>query len=320
MKTDVPLSLTPKLDALSAALRQIFGSEVPVLRRETPDHTSTFPNEIVTCLTSDGRQLRLLCKYGSGQREITYGHRGGVWYEAEVYKHVLSSVPFTVPRYYGAVEDDTGTTCLVVEFLDNSERVVEAPEPEGIVAAARWIGRFHSWSEQRNRSGEPNLLNVYDHGYLTGWARRTGSFAGHLSSRYPWLGPLCTCFEMLACEILAIPPAIIHGEFYPKNILFRDHLIYPVDWETAAVSAGEIDLASLIEGWAPETSQLCEREYQTARWPIAVPSGFQRRLDLARCYLHLRWLGDRPEWTLHEDSVWHFEQLEAVANRLGVLR
>jgi hypothetical protein len=57
--------------------------------------------------------------------------------------------------------------------------------------------------------------------------------------------------------------------------------IYPVDWESAAVAAGEIDLAALTEGWPPGFVEQCELEYQRARWPEGPPTGFERRLAAA---------------------------------------
>jgi hypothetical protein len=63
----------------------------------------------------------------------------------------------------------------------------------------------------------------------------------------------------------------------------------------------------------------CEEAYQRARWPEGVPAGFERTLDAARIYLHFRWLGERPDWTIREKTLWRYEHLRAVAERLGLL-
>jgi thiamine kinase-like enzyme len=112
---------------------------------------------------------------------------------------------------------------------------------------------------------------------------------------------------------------VIHGEFYPKNVLFHDGTIYPVDWESAAIGAAEIDLAALIEGWPAETVQACTQEYKGARWPTGVPVDFERRLAGARLYLQFRWLGDQPDWTVAESSLWRFEQLHSIGEQLGLI-
>ena len=119
--------------------------------------------------------------------------------------------------------------------------------------------------------------------------------------------------------MLASPRTIIHGEYYTNNALIRNRLIYPVDWESAAIAAGEIDLAALAERWPRAIVQECEVEYQRARWPAGAPPEFERRLSAARRYLHFRWLGERPDWTLREKSFWRFDQLFQTAQRMGLL-
>jgi len=90
-----------------------------------------------------------------------------------------------------------------------------------------------------------------------------------------------------------------------------------VDWETAAIAPGEIDLATLTEGWPPEVSRQFEAEYQRARWPGGSPAGFQRNLDVARVYMQLRWLGDDdPKWT---GNMTRWKRLHAVSKRLQMI-
>ena len=86
------------------------------------------------------------------------------------------------------------------------------------------------------------------------------------------LAGLATTFEERASELTSAPQTIIHGEYYPKNILVREGEIFPVDWESAAVAAGEIDLASLTEGWPEEDKRVCQAEYCAARWPNGAPA------------------------------------------------
>jgi Phosphotransferase enzyme family len=123
-------------------------------------------------------------------------------------------------------------------------------------------------------------------------------------------------FEDVVPLLLDCPLTIIHGEYYPPNILWREEVIYPVDWESAAVAAGEIDLAALTEGWPPGFVEQCELEYQRARWPEGPPTGFERRLAAARLYLHFRWLGSETD---RAPSLWRFEQLRCEGERLGLV-
>ena len=113
-----------------------------------------------------------------------------------------------------------------------------------------------------------------------------------------------------------MPPTVVHGEFYPENILVREGAIYPIDWESTALAAGEIDLASLTEGWSEDVARDCEEQYRQVRWPGGPPDGFYRRLWTARLYLQFRWLGDHPETDVSE---WRLEALLVAGQRLGLL-
>jgi thiamine kinase-like enzyme len=113
---------------------------------------------------------------------------------------------------------------------------------------------------------------------------------------------------------------VIHGEYYPKNILYQKGVVRPVDWQTAAIAAGEIDLASLTLNWPVETVLECEREYQRARWPKYTNEDFRQVLGAARLYLRLCFLQSHHEWRkARGDMSPHFEQLRAEGERLGLL-
>jgi hypothetical protein len=116
-------------------------------------------------------------------------------------------------------------------------------------------------------------------------------------------------------------PTVIHGEYYAKTVLIRYQRLFMVDWESAAIGAGEIDVAALTEGtgWPAKLVLRCEDAYQRARWPEGAPAGFKRRLDAARIYLHFRWLGERPDWTTREKSLWRYDHLHTAAGRLGLI-
>lgn len=318
-----PLLRLPDLHSLTAGVNAVMagnGSGIPrmtIVDRSPVVFASTYPSEIVTCRSEEFGELKLYCKYFAGLDYDSYGHRGGVHYEAEVYRGVLGSLPVSVPRFYGAYQDRAvGETWLILEYLDNTLRLGKGPQPESILRAARWIGCFHSVSEARVRHSGSSILNTYTADYYQGWVRRTSLFAQSLHTRFPWLKGLCERAGELITILLGAPPAIIHGEYYPHNILIRGDEIYPIDWESAAIGAGEIDLATLSDGWTNEITRQCESEYQKARWPHGCPPGFEERLAAARAYLCFRWLGDQPHWTLSESN--YFEQLRSAGRQLGI--
>jgi thiamine kinase-like enzyme len=293
---------------------------VTVVDRQPNALASTFPSEVVTCRLAGGDEVRLLCKYEAGLFEDTHGHRGGVRYEAEVYRHVLHPLQTTTPTFYGAhVERATGAAWLFLEYLDNATCVGKSSQAgPRLSRAARWIGHFHARNEARLARGPLPALNRYDLDYYLGWARRTARYARPLFAHYPWLAQVCKRFGEVAAHLLGVAPTVIHGEFYPHNVLMRAGTVYPIDWESAAVAAGEIDLAALTEGWPAHTVRACVRQYRRARWPEGAPPDFERTLDAARVYLHLRWLGD-PEREVRQRRLWSFNELRSVAARLGMI-
>ena len=323
-----PTAQRPNTESLATGLRTVFcdigltDGEVKIIDRQPNVYASTFPSEIVTCKFSDGRELQLFCKYAAGCNHKAHGHRGGVEYEASVYRHFLQPLMASTPAFYGMyVDESSDHLWLILEYLDNSQRlsIMAIPPTMPIVQAAHNIGRFHAAS-QTILSGTPlPLLKLYDAEYYRGWSRRTLEFSNTTQDRFPWLPPLCEQFEHDITDLVASPLAVIHGECYPENILFQDGMIYLIDWESAAFAAGEIDLAMLTERWSDEVARQCEREYQKTRWPMGPPANFERRLNLAQVYLQLRWLGDRPEWTTQESDSWRFERLRSAGTQLGLI-
>ena len=116
--------------------------------------------------------------------------------------------------------------------------------------------------------------------------------------------------------VLEGPTTLIHGEFYPNNILVDRTAIRPVDWESAAMAAGEVDLATLTEGWATDDEGVLVDRYRTARWLTKAPPGFEERYQAARAYSACRRLSDFSEWTPDADR--YLDQLLDAATRLGL--
>ena len=331
MKT--PPSLLPSLPRLTAGLTAALNTSdsphpVAVLSRKLPRFMYTFPNEIVTCRLPDGRKRRVFIKYGASRSHRSFGHRGDVSYEAKVYQHLLASLPGFCPRYLGAsIEPGTGNTWLILEFAYGSTRVFDlsahksTEQARALVKSARWIGQFHAVCEARIQNSALPFLIRYDAEYYRGWARRMAEFSSPLQGRFPWLAGIRDWGDAWFTPLLAAPQTVIHGEFYSKTIMVRKEKLFVVDWESAAVAPGEIDLAALTEGklWRSKIARQCQREYQSARWPDGAPAEFQRTLDAARVYLHFRWLGERPDWAVREKTLWRYEHLHAAAKQLHLI-
>jgi thiamine kinase-like enzyme len=129
---------------------------------------------------------------------------------------------------------------------------------------------------------------------------------------------LCDLVEKDTDSLFVGPATLIHGEFYPQNILASASGLQAIDWECAAFAPGEIDLAMLLDGWEPTDARRIEDAYAEARWPSGAPD-YGRRLDAARLYVQMRWLGDRLEWTAHPDIRRRLARLRAAAESLSLL-
>jgi thiamine kinase-like enzyme len=140
-----------------------------------------------------------------------------------------------------------------------------------------------------------------------------------------WLTRLCTAFEE-KCELLADAPATtIHGEFGPQNVLWQEGIIYPIDWESAAIGPGEIDLATLLFNWPADTVDRCIAAYWRARGETR-PDSFAARWDAATLFTALRWLpdfdgprGNAAGSTRGESLRQSLAMLERTVQSLGII-
>ena len=239
---DLPSSRSLALGLRAAMKRAAAGDseDFEVVSRHMSRMSSSFPAEIVTCRLPSLGLIRLLIKYGVGHEASGYGHRGGVAYEGEVYERVLAHARSSTVTFWGRQQQSQGAFAwLLLEYLESATRINTSRRPfDAMVGAARWIGGFHAETTALHQSAVLDFLNAYDQEYFAGWARRTAQFAGLWAVELPWLPRACAGFAEAAATLLdEASKVIVHGEYYPKNILTMDDSIYPVDWESAAIGA-----------------------------------------------------------------------------------
>ena len=309
----------PATSSLERALARLLTVDrVSVLDRQVCSYASTFPCELVTCSGEDGRETKLHFKYTRWNGGELEWHRG-VAFEGEVYRDVVNRCELPAPTCFGVFRDEaTELSCLVLEHLDGSSRVSKVGV-EAMVKAARWIGAFHARFETDERTGDVSLPE-FDHAYIVRWAENAAAHTTALHDEFPLLRRAGEILDDLAAHLGSRPRTVIHGEYYPRNVLAVGGAVFPIDWETAARAAGEIDLAALIERWTPDVADPCVLAYRQSRWPGGAPPEFERTLCAARMLWHLRWLGSKPQKKRRRSGGWRareFTELADLAQRLA---
>src|SRR5436309_2483199 len=211
---NLPTQEFPDLERLTAGLSAVFNREVSanrnvrVLDRKPNPEGSTFPTEIVTCsLDGRGSRLRLFVKYGTKEFDNLYRHRGDISYEAKVYRNILQPLRISTPTFYGVYRDEiTRVPWLVLEYLEGT-RGHWSRNPEAMISAAIWIGKFHAVNEERLLRPGLKFLQRYDRRYYMGWARRTNRLFSNLQTRFPWLRDPSLMSRLFSP----------HGEFIPSD-------------------------------------------------------------------------------------------------------
>lgn len=316
----------PDRETLQNGLAKVLGERavdgIELLERRRNVYESSFISEIVTCRFGDGQELDLFIKYGRPGEDKWDNFRGNVEFEVAVYRDVLQPLPLTTVPFYGTFTDNVNrSTWLVLAYLGDAYRLNHSEDAEEtMVWSAAWLGQFHAAVQNGLTSGSIPRLNAHTADYYLSWARRTLDYAGSFKDQYPWLTEICTAYEDVIPLLVSSPHTIIHGEYYPMNILIDDTRINPVDWQTAAIARGEIDLASLIDGWTDEqTVRATTEEYCRARWQGGTQPDFAHALTIAQLHWQFRWLGDKPSRRNDDDLTWRFEQLRVAAEKAGLI-
>src|SRR5688500_11399236 len=249
---------------------------VKVISRSAFKGSSTFPAEIINCKLSEGKVLTLFGKYLAGLGPNNHGHRGGVEYEIKIYDEVLRELPLTKAGFWGKCHfQENNETLLLMDFLEGSISLKGHPDINVYLNAAAWIAKMHDFFE----SNVPSFVKVYDQAYYFVWLKRMENEPAVLSAQ-PWLADVINYFRNNVDILLEAPQTLIHGEYYSKNILLREGIIYPVEWESAAFAPGEIDLASIIEARKDDVVARITESYIHARFKNDVfdKAGFEKRL------------------------------------------
>ncbi len=322
------------LEVLASGSAVGFDGRIPLeVRRQPFEYMTSFPMERLRITLDDGEDEELLLKDVSWRgldpsiRSSKPRFMHDPLREPAVYRRVLAPHRLDGGIFRGAIEDaDRDRHWIFLRPIEGRElfRVGEAPMWE---AAARWLARMHAalGSDVEHHVAAGRLLRVGPKS-LRRWVERARGFAREArveASERRAIDANAARSRDLEERLAAMPPAVIHGEFYASNVLVTGTAEHPgvvaVDWEIAAAGPGLIDLAALTSGSLPEKLRAAvERAYLDELGGAGagiVASDFPGSLDLCRLYLAIQWLGWAPRtWSPPPD---HQQDWLAIALELS---
>lgn len=242
-----------------------YASSLPMERVDLDDGTSVIFKDL-----SRAEDLRRPAFLVDRRREIM------------AYTDVLADLEVDAPRYRAAVVDDD-RAWLFLELVDGIP-LWQAQDMEAWQEAARCLAALHAARHPPIRG-----LLRYDAEHLSRCLALGGSIPG--------VAELSGC---VAERLAKLPVGLVHGEFYPSNVLVQRTAgrlrIRPVDWEMIGTGPGVLDLAALTAGsWDVAERARVEQAYADACPAELRPAPGD--LDCARLVLAAQMVGWSPAWT-----------------------
>ena len=273
-------------------LSTVISGNLEIVTREPSIRSSTFPAEIIRCRVNN-EPVSLLCKYLNGMSHNNFGHRGAIEYEARVYEDILSRINLPSATYYGIYTMENNDLCMVIEFLEGGELLFRSLEENQIERSVKWIAEFHNLFQDKLPEG----IRKYDADYYFVWANKVDAIVADKGNIYPWLIDVSNFFRKNIKVLTEAPMTLIHGEYYPNNIMIHRGQIKPIDWESVAIAPGELDLAASIDGHVSAEQEKAINTYMATRWPTGEFDryAFNARLLMSQIYFHFRWIGGKPK-------------------------
>jgi Ser/Thr protein kinase RdoA (MazF antagonist) len=231
--------------------------------------------------------------------------------EIRVYEDALRFHPRFGPTCYGTVIDSNQARYwLFVEHV-NGQELYQVGEFGVWEFVARWLAQMHAALQPfaaANTELQEHLIK-HDSQEQEKWFRRACRAVGLRGSDNDarQLSELSKVLPDMACALSARSPDLIHGEFYPSNILIAGSLqaglrVCAVDWEMAGFGCELLDLAALVAGgWTQEQQNALALAYYEetcgtgGKWQDEQQ--FFQTLDHCRLNTALRWLGWSDDWS-----------------------
>ena len=319
--------------ALEGVLGKYYGRprRIKRLRRRISDYSTSFKLEELEIWLDGGERLELILKDLSWHsllpeaRDVRprFLYDGGR--EIHVYQSLLADRGLGTARCYGAVIDsEADRYWLILERVPGA-KLCHVGDFGTWKLAARWLARLHAAFAPGIADVDARPLLHYDAAFYQTWLNRLHSFiaGGAATHSASDLQRLSERYARAVTRLAALHVGVIHGEFYPSNILVPTDVVRglcPVDWEMAAIGPGLMDLAALCAGeWTEEQRlEMIDAYRQAASQSGATMAPMSNlRAILADCQLHLaiQWVCWSTNWTAPADQArdWLNEAIRIAA-------
>jgi len=278
----------------SAALEKVLDLPVESVHTTPYEYRTSHSLEVVDVLLRDGNTMELLLKHLG---------RSGLDANARLAKPEHLHEPQREIEAYGVLEHaKLGTaTCYAAGpdwLLLEKVRGVELWQVGDMAVwanVARWLSRMHRLFSGQQLTA-PHFID-----YEASLFRRWVADATAREPRLKQVADRCSrAIELLQSQTRTL----VHGEFYPSNVLVAGERVVAVDWEMTGTGPGVLDLAALITGLPAE-----DRETVVAAYGDAGVI----EIDAARLLLAAHWIG-RAGWTPPREHArdWFREAAEAA--------
>lgn len=289
---------------------------VVALRKQSSPFATTARLWELQVTISDGTTLSIIHKE-SGRRARLPGAPRTVpdflydpGREIAAYERLLADRRLDTPRLYASVvQPGDGRYWLFLERVPGMQ-LRWAVQPDAWHRTAAWLARAHA-TLQSSADREPSALLIHDASYYRRWLRRARVFTDRTDrNRKTRLAWIARHHDQVVDALVGLPRTIIHGEFYPSNILVDESMpdgrISVIDWEMAAVGPAVTDLAALTGGNLTPS----DREAILASYRRASQSDNSRErrssesqaLACARLQFCVQWMGWSRDWSPPEEQ------------------
>lgn len=268
--------------ARGQALEEILGDTLGRAVRVTSvkispcEHAGRWPSFVLAVELDDGSRLRLFLKE-VGQSDHPDKKMSDK--EVRMYRDVLRGDDLPVPRFYGErPAPEAGRHELYLEYIDALS--LKYRELDAWYRSAEALAGLHVVFADRVEdlpAGE--LLPRLDAEYFWRWAERARTeLRAHLPRLVPRLERILAEYEGVVDILVAQPTTLVHNDLGSRNVLVSGEpegsRVCIVDWESASLGPGVVDLTHLTSGHEPGPHRrLCRAYFDGLRGTPLLPAG-----------------------------------------------